>query len=375
MTLTGCSIAGVVGWIGLVRREAWEAAGRFDPELQGFEDWDFTLGALGAGWRGKRLDLVVLDYRKHGRSGARGRPPPIPRALPAPSFQARGPLRQGPRARAGERPRPRRPPRLPHLLGLAPGSGFPRARGVLAALQAAGRPAARRRACPRGGAALDGGRGVPRLGRPRRLRHRRRRGQHPRRTSARPRGQRRLPGHLQPHVHPGGPGDRRPRDRGRVDARIRAVGPPERPGKHRVRGAGAGNRHGRDRVRDLLRRGRHRLRRHRHQGRAHSVGGPAPRPAPHRLHAGGDRHPALRGRGGHRARDGVIYVAGVAAMAVAFDLEGAVAGCSLGQVAGAAVALLWWRHGRDAAGEAGSTSAGCAGQPSSAPTSGLRTRW
>jgi O-antigen/teichoic acid export membrane protein/glycosyltransferase involved in cell wall biosynthesis len=60
---------GVVGWIGLVRREAWEAAGRFDPELQGFEDWDFTLGALGAGWRGKRLDLVVLDYRKHGRSG------------------------------------------------------------------------------------------------------------------------------------------------------------------------------------------------------------------------------------------------------------------------------------------------------------------
>jgi len=60
---------GVVGWIGLVRREAWEAAGRFDPALQGFEDWDFTLGALGAGWRGKRLDLVVLDYRKHGRSG------------------------------------------------------------------------------------------------------------------------------------------------------------------------------------------------------------------------------------------------------------------------------------------------------------------
>ncbi len=60
---------GVVGWIGLVRREAWEAAGRFDPDLQGFEDWDFTLGALGAGWRGTRLDLVVLDYRKHGRSG------------------------------------------------------------------------------------------------------------------------------------------------------------------------------------------------------------------------------------------------------------------------------------------------------------------
>ncbi len=60
---------GIVGWIGLIRREAWEAAGGFDPALQGFEDWDFTLGALAAGWRGRRLDRVVLDYRKHGRSG------------------------------------------------------------------------------------------------------------------------------------------------------------------------------------------------------------------------------------------------------------------------------------------------------------------
>lgn len=60
---------GIVGWIGLIRREAWEAAGHFDPAMQGFEDWDFTLGALAAGWRGRRLDRVVLDYRKHGRSG------------------------------------------------------------------------------------------------------------------------------------------------------------------------------------------------------------------------------------------------------------------------------------------------------------------
>ena len=60
---------GIVGWIGLIRREAWEAVGHFDPALQGFEDWDFTLGALAAGWRGRRLDRVVLDYRKHGRSG------------------------------------------------------------------------------------------------------------------------------------------------------------------------------------------------------------------------------------------------------------------------------------------------------------------
>jgi glycosyltransferase involved in cell wall biosynthesis len=59
----------IVGWLGLVRRAAWEEAGGFDPRLQGFEDWDFTLGAIDHGWHGHRLDRVVLEYRKHGRSG------------------------------------------------------------------------------------------------------------------------------------------------------------------------------------------------------------------------------------------------------------------------------------------------------------------
>ena len=59
----------IVGWLGLVRRAAWEEIGGFDPELQGFEDWDFTLGAIEHNWHGHRLDRVVLEYRKHGRSG------------------------------------------------------------------------------------------------------------------------------------------------------------------------------------------------------------------------------------------------------------------------------------------------------------------
>jgi glycosyltransferase involved in cell wall biosynthesis len=59
----------IVGWLGLVRRAAWEEAGGFDPELRGFEDWDFTLCAIEQGRHGHRLDRVVLDYRKHGRSG------------------------------------------------------------------------------------------------------------------------------------------------------------------------------------------------------------------------------------------------------------------------------------------------------------------
>jgi glycosyltransferase involved in cell wall biosynthesis len=59
----------IVGWLGLVRRAAWEQIGGFDAALQGFEDWDFTLGAIDHGWHGHRLDRVVLEYRKHGRSG------------------------------------------------------------------------------------------------------------------------------------------------------------------------------------------------------------------------------------------------------------------------------------------------------------------
>jgi glycosyltransferase involved in cell wall biosynthesis len=62
----------IVGWLGLIRRDAWEEAGGFDSELQGFEDWDFTLAVLARGRHGHRLDGVVLEYRKHGRSGLEG---------------------------------------------------------------------------------------------------------------------------------------------------------------------------------------------------------------------------------------------------------------------------------------------------------------
>lgn len=59
----------IVGWIGLVRRDDWQRVGGFDSELRGFEDWDFTLAVLALGRRGHKLDRVVLEYRKHGRSG------------------------------------------------------------------------------------------------------------------------------------------------------------------------------------------------------------------------------------------------------------------------------------------------------------------
>jgi glycosyltransferase involved in cell wall biosynthesis len=55
--------------LGLIRRVAWEQAGRFDPEIGGYEDWDFCMSALEAGWRGLQVDAVTLEYRKHERSG------------------------------------------------------------------------------------------------------------------------------------------------------------------------------------------------------------------------------------------------------------------------------------------------------------------
>jgi glycosyltransferase involved in cell wall biosynthesis len=61
------SIAGAS--LGLIRRRAWEEAGRFDPSIGGYEDWDFCLSALERGWRGHQVGEVTLEYRKHEHSG------------------------------------------------------------------------------------------------------------------------------------------------------------------------------------------------------------------------------------------------------------------------------------------------------------------
>jgi hypothetical protein len=61
------SIAGAQ--LGLVRRRCWEDAGGFDPAIDGYEDWDFSLSALEEGWRGLQIDRVTHEYRKHERSG------------------------------------------------------------------------------------------------------------------------------------------------------------------------------------------------------------------------------------------------------------------------------------------------------------------
>ena len=63
-----------IGSTCLMRREVYEDTGGFDADIRGYEDWDFWLQALAHGWRGRQLDEVTFEYRRHGTtmlSGAR----------------------------------------------------------------------------------------------------------------------------------------------------------------------------------------------------------------------------------------------------------------------------------------------------------------
>ncbi|HGY92356.1 MAG TPA: glycosyltransferase [Planctomycetes bacterium] len=50
----------------LFRRTLWEAVGGFRTNVVGYEDWDFWVAALAAGFRGKHIPGVVWNYRHHG---------------------------------------------------------------------------------------------------------------------------------------------------------------------------------------------------------------------------------------------------------------------------------------------------------------------
>ena len=56
----------IIGSTALMRRELFEQVGGFDPDITGYEDWDFWLSALHNGWRGENVDAVTFMYRRHG---------------------------------------------------------------------------------------------------------------------------------------------------------------------------------------------------------------------------------------------------------------------------------------------------------------------
>ena len=48
----------------LFRREIWEAVGGYDPAMrQGYEDWDFWIGAAERGFVGRRIPEALFGYR------------------------------------------------------------------------------------------------------------------------------------------------------------------------------------------------------------------------------------------------------------------------------------------------------------------------
>lgn len=54
-----------IGLSALMRRELYEQTGGFDPAFAHYEDWELWLNALAHGWRGRQVDAVTLEYRRH----------------------------------------------------------------------------------------------------------------------------------------------------------------------------------------------------------------------------------------------------------------------------------------------------------------------
>ena len=58
-----------IGPVGLTRRALFDDVGGYDPAFaDGYEDWDFWLGAVAHGWRGAKVEQVTFDYRRHGET-------------------------------------------------------------------------------------------------------------------------------------------------------------------------------------------------------------------------------------------------------------------------------------------------------------------
>ena len=128
-----------IGLSALVRRQVLEDTGGFDPAFGQFEDWELWVNALAHGWRGRQIEAVTVDYRRHSGSST-GRPSGVQAGVPTASREARGSL---PRLRAllgGELARPGRPPCSPVVLGAETDPGQRRAAPLRPALAPKGRP-------------------------------------------------------------------------------------------------------------------------------------------------------------------------------------------------------------------------------------------
>jgi glycosyltransferase involved in cell wall biosynthesis len=55
-----------IGPSALARIEVFRDTGGYDPAFPELEDWELWLNALEHGWRGRRVDAVTHEYRRHG---------------------------------------------------------------------------------------------------------------------------------------------------------------------------------------------------------------------------------------------------------------------------------------------------------------------
>jgi glycosyltransferase involved in cell wall biosynthesis len=55
-----------IGLSALMRRELFADTGGFDQAFETYEDWELWLHALEHGWHGRQVDVVALEYRRHG---------------------------------------------------------------------------------------------------------------------------------------------------------------------------------------------------------------------------------------------------------------------------------------------------------------------
>ena len=114
-----------IGLSALMRREVIEDTGGFDPAFESYEDWELWLNALAHGWRGRRVDAVTLEYRRHaGTLEARARTAGATAATTPPcgaSTRRSTPAPASWRARAASGPLQRA--RVSLVLGRAAGSG------------------------------------------------------------------------------------------------------------------------------------------------------------------------------------------------------------------------------------------------------------
>lgn len=61
-----------IGLTALMRKEVVVATGGFDVSFTSYEDWELWVHALAHGWRGRQVDAVTLDYRRHDAGSKHG---------------------------------------------------------------------------------------------------------------------------------------------------------------------------------------------------------------------------------------------------------------------------------------------------------------